>query len=108
MWKRFVKAATIALAIYLTLRYLLGIIFPFAAAGMVAVIYYPLLRHLHGTSRLWNGRGRKVFLMFSLVVFYGVIMLLVCLIFGGIMGQGQSIILNFPFYQAKLICLLQN
>ena len=108
MLKRIGKITAITLAIYLSFRYLLGLVFPFVIAGMVAVIYYPLLRHLHGGSKVWNGKGRKPFLAFSLIVFYGIVILLFGLILGGVLGQGQSIILNIPFYQTKLICLMKN
>ena len=108
MPKRIGKITAIVLVIYLSFRYFLGLVFPFVVAGMVAIVYYPLLRHLHGGSKLWNGKGRRYFLVFSLIIFYGVIILLFGLIFGGLLGQGQSIILNIPFYQTKLICLMKN
>lgn len=108
MRRKLVKIFGIIIALYLSFRYLLGLVFPFVTAGTAAIIYYPVLRHLCSRSKIWNGRGRKYLLIFSLIVFYGILFLMSGLILGGIMGQGQSIILNFPFYQAKLISLLQG
>ena len=108
MLRRIGKITAIVFVIYLSFRYFLGLVVPFVIAGMVSIIYYPLLRHLHGGSKMWNGMGRRYLLLFSLIIFYGIVLLLFGLIFGGLVGQGQSIILNIPFYQTKLICLMKN
>lgn len=106
--KKAILAISISILIYLAFRFLLPIVLPFVIAGIVSVIYYPFLRKLYRNSDIWNSRKKKWILVLSVILFYVVIMLLVCWLGGYLFGQGQSIWLNFPFYQAKAVCFLKN
>lgn len=107
-WKKLITGIVIVLGIYLAFRFLLPIVLPFVIAGIVSVLYYPFLRKLYRNSDIWNGKRKKWLLVFSVVLFYAVILLLACWIGSYLFGQGHSIWLNFPFYQAKVIYFLKN
>lgn len=98
----------LAAGIYLSFRFLLPLVLPFVIAGIVSIVYYPFLRRLYKNSDVWNGRKKKWILMISVVLLYVILLLLIGWLCGYLFGQGQSILLNFPFYQAKLICMLKN
>lgn len=106
--KKVILAISITILIYLAFRFLLPIVLPFVIAGIVSVIYYPFLRKIYRNSDIWNSRKKKWILVLSVILFYVVILLLVCWLGGYLFGQGQSIWLNFPFYQAKAVCFLKN
>lgn len=108
MWKRYGSIAALVLVIYILFRYMLGLVLPFVIAGVVAIVYYPVLRHLYGDTAMWNGRRKKLLLVISLILLYGSILLFIGLFGGGAIRQGQSIILNMPFYQARALCLIKN
>lgn len=108
MWKKYGIIVLLILGIYLAFRYLLPLVLPFLIAGLVSIVYYPFLRRIYGNTGLWNGRGRRVLLAFSLVFFYGGSFLMLALLCGSIVGQGQSILLNLPFYQARALCFVKG
>ena len=89
-------------------RFLLPLVLPFVIAGVVSVIYYPFLRRLYKNSNIWNGKKKKYILIISVILFYTVILLLICWLGCYLFGQGQSIWLNFPFYQARAVNLIKG
>ena len=105
--KKLAVLAALAIGIYLTFRYLLPLVLPFLIAGIVSIIYYPFLRKLCKKTGVWEGKKKRYFLIFAVVLFYAMVFLLVSLLAGYLLGQGQSILLNFPFYQAKIIYLVK-
>ena len=105
--KRIVVVVVITIGIYLAFRYLLSLVLPFLIAGIVSIIYYPFLRKLCKKTGMWEGKKKKYFLIFAVVILYALLFLLVSLLAGYLFGQGQSILLNFPFYQAKIIYLIK-
>lgn len=106
--KKIITGIIIVIGIYLAFRFLLPIVLPFVIAGIVSILYYPFLRRLYRNSDIWRGKRKKWLLVLSVVLFYVVILLLVCWVGSYLFGQGKSIWLNFPFYQAKIMCFLKN
>lgn len=98
----------LTVSIYLVFRYILPLGVPFIIAGVVSVLYYPFLRKIGKKTGLWSGKGKKWFLVFAVVILYLLLFLLAGLFGGYLLGQGQSIMLNFPFYQAKIVYLIKN
>lgn len=105
--KKVIVSAALAGGIYLVFRYLLPLVLPFVIAGVVSILYYPILRKMCKNTGIWSGKKKKWFLVLAVLLFYLVIFLLIGLLGGYLFGQGQSIILNFPFYQAKIIYLVK-
>ena len=106
--KKLVTAALCALILYQTFRFVLPLVFPFVIAGIVAVVYYPFLRRTLEQTRLWNGNAKKILLTTAVILFYIGILIVLVLLGSYLFGQGRSILLNFPFYQAKMLCLVKN
>lgn len=106
--RKIVILSALAVGIYLAFRYLLPLVIPFVIAGIVSVLYYPLLRRLYEKTGMWNGKKKRWFLVAAVLLFYLVLFLLVGLFAGYLLGQGQSILLNLPFYQAKAVYLVKN
>ncbi len=106
--KKIITGIIIVIGIYLAFRFLLPIVLPFVIAGIVSILYYPFLRRLYRNSDIWRGKRKKWLLVLSVVLLYVVILLLVCWVGSYLFGQGKSIWLNFPFYQAKIMCFLKN
>lgn len=106
--KNIIVVIILAIGIYLVFRYILPLGVPFIIAGVVSVLYYPFLRKLGKHIGLWNGKGKKWFLVFAVILLYFLLFLLVGLLGGYLLGQGQSILLNFPFYQAKIVYLIKS
>ncbi len=106
--KKLVIAALCALILYHTFRFILPLVFPFVIAGIIVVIYYPFLRRTLEQTRLWNGNAKKFLLTAAVILFYVGILVLLVLLGSYLFGQGRSILLNFPFYQAKILCLVKN
>lgn len=100
--KKWGMVAGIALSIYLVFRYLLPLILPFLLAGTVSVLYYPVLRRLCKRFGIWEKESRKWVVVGAVVLFYLVAFLCIVLAGSYLFGQGQSILLNFPFYRAKV------
>lgn len=106
--KKIIILTGIAFGIYLVFRFLLPLVLPFVVAGIVSVIYYPLLRKIYTNNRFLIGKRKKWFLVFSVVFLYLLLFLIIGSLCCYLLGQGQSIILNFPFYQAKVMCLIKD
>lgn len=106
--KKVILCVILAAGIYVTFRFLLPLVLPFVIAGIVSVLYYPLLRKLYKNSEIWSGNKKKWVLVISVLLFYAVILLLICWLSCYLFGQCQSIWLNFPFYQAKAMCLVKD
>lgn len=97
------------LGVYLAFRFLLPLVVPFVIAGIVAVLYYPFLRKLFRRWDVWDGgRGKKWLLAGAVLALYVVILLMVSWLITYAFGQGKSIILNYPFYEAKFLCLMRR
>lgn len=108
MLKKILMAIGIALSIYLAFRFLLPLVFPFVVAGIVSVIYYPFLRKLYINNRFLIGRRKKWFLVFAVLLLYLLIFLIIGSLCCYLFGQMQRIILNFPFYQEKIMRLIEE
>ncbi|MCM1499919.1 MAG: AI-2E family transporter [Clostridium sp.] len=106
--KKIIFILLVSIAIYIAFRFFLPIVFPFVIAGVVSTLYYPFLRRLYRDSGIWNGGKKKWLLMVSVVCLYVVILLLILWLGGYLFGQGHSIWLNFPFYQARAVCLIKS
>lgn len=106
--KHMLVLISVAAGIYLVFRYLLPLFVPFVIAGVLSVLYYPVLRKMGKRYGLWEGKRKKYFLVFAVVLLFLLLFLLVILLGGYLLGQGQSILLNFPFYQAKMIYLVKS
>lgn len=106
--KKALLVVGIAVGIYLMFRFLLPLVFPFVIAGLVSVIYYPFLRKIYKNSDIWESKNKKWILVLSVVLFYVVLLLLLGLLCIYLVNQCQSIWLNFPFYQARVIGVVQN
>ena len=106
--KKSVFIIIMSIAIYIMFRFFLPMVFPFVVAGVVSTLYYPFLRKLYKDSEIWNGGKKKWLLMVSVVCLYVIILLLILWIGGYLFGQGHSIWLNFPFYQARAVCFVKN
>lgn len=101
--KKVIICIALAAGIYLSFRFLLPLVLPFVIAGIVSIIYYPFLRKLYKNSDVWNGKRKKWVLAVSVVLFYAILLLFICWLGCYLFGQGQSIWLNLPFYQAKAV-----
>lgn len=108
MAKKLVVLTVLTIGIYLTFRYLLPLVLPFVVAGIVSVLYYPFLRKICKKAGMWSGKRKKWILVIAVTLFYVMIFLLIGLLGVYLFGQGQSIILNFPFYQAKAVYLIKS
>ncbi len=106
--RKFLWAVGIAIGIYLVFRFLLPLVIPFVIAGVVSVIYYPFLRKIYRNSEVWKGRKRKWVLVLSVILFYVVVLVLLGVLCGYLFGQCESIWLNFPFYQARVIAIVKD
>lgn len=98
----------ITLLIYVAFRFLLPLVVPFVIACVVSVIYYPFLRKLYRNSDMWEGRKKKWILALSVVIFYVIILVLLSVLCMYVLGQCESIWLNFPFYQARFLGLVKD
>ncbi|MBR1865565.1 MAG: AI-2E family transporter [Lachnospiraceae bacterium] len=106
-----IKAAALVAGVavlYYGIRFLLPLVFPFLFAGVVSVVYYPFLRRLCHKTGLWRGRRKRWLLVLAVTLFYAGVLLLLSLLGSYLFGQGRSILLNFPFYQARVLYLLKN
>ena len=106
--KKWGLVAGIALCIYLLFRYLLPLVFPFLLAGIVSVLYYPVLRKMCIRFGIWEKECRKWVIIGAVVLFYVIAFLCILLAGGYLCGQGQSILLNFPFYKAKAVYFVRQ
>lgn len=107
-WKRWLTGAGIAVGIYLAFRFILPLILPFVAAGVVSLFYYPFLRKWLKDREVWSGEKRQWVLVIAVVFLYFLLLLLFFGLLCYLFRQGQSIFLNFPFYQAKAVCFLKD
>lgn len=104
---RIIVGVALAVGIYLVFQYLLPLVVPFAIAGIVSILYYPVLRRICKRMGMWDGKKKKVDFSFccTAVLFRNIF---VDWPLGGyLFGQCQSIILNFPFYEAKAVYLIK-
>lgn len=106
--KKIILAIVIIVGIYLTFRFLLPLVVPFVIAGVVSVIYYPILRKIYKNSDVWDSKRKKWILVLSVVLLYVVLFVAFGLLCAYLIGQCQSIWLNFPFYKARFIGVLQD
>lgn len=106
--KRVLVCIVIAGGIYPAFRFLLPLVLPFVIAGVVSIVYYPFLRKCFKNLESWKGKKKKVLLVFSVILLYLVILLLIFCTGSYLVSQGQSLFLNFPFYQAKAIYLIKS
>lgn len=106
--KKVLVCIVLAVGIYLAFRFLLPLVIPFVIAGIVSIIYYPFLRKCFKNLESWNGKKKKPLLVFLVILLYLVILLLFFGIGSYLVSQGQSLFLNFPFYQAKAIYLIKS
>ena len=105
-WKKIIVVIGLAVIVYVCFRFLLPLGLPFVLAGLVSAFYYPFLRKVW--NRLFRCNMNKVFCVIAVGLFYAVVFALICLVLGYLCGQGKSIVLNLPFYQAKCMVLLKN
>lgn len=128
IWEKILILFGLVITIYIAFRFLLPLFLPFVFAGVVSILYYPFLRKIcckllegepvesgekvERASGKWIELGvqrkKKYFLIFAVGLLYIVIFVCVCLLFGYLCGQGRSIVLNLPFYQAKCTELLKD
>ncbi|MBQ9983762.1 MAG: AI-2E family transporter [Lachnospiraceae bacterium] len=106
--KKMVLIVVITVAIYLSFRFLLPLVVPFVIASVVSLVLYPLLRKIYRNSDVWEGRKKKWLLALSVVGFYAFVLIIFCMLFRYLFDQCESIWLNLPFYQAKLVCVVQD
>ncbi|MBQ4058546.1 MAG: AI-2E family transporter [Lachnospiraceae bacterium] len=106
--KKLILVILIFIGIYLSFRFLLPLLLPFVIAGIVSVIYYPFLRRIYKNSDIWVSKNKKWILVLSVVLLYVVLLLSVGAICYYLMGQCQSIWLNFPFYQARVLGVVRD
>lgn len=107
VWKKGLLLTGIVIGVFLAFRYLLPLVVPFIIAGVISVLYYPFLRRLCKGRMVWEGKKKKWFLAVAVGLLYIILLLFCCLLGGYLFGQGQSILLNFPFYQAKVMYLVK-
>ena len=97
------------LGVYLAFRFLLPLVVPFVIAGIVAIIYYPFLRKVFRRWDVWNGgRGKKWLLAGAVITLYVIVLVGICWLLSYLFGQGRSMVLNYPFYEAKILCLMRK
>lgn len=108
IWKKGIIVLGISVGIYLVFRFLLPLVIPFVIAGLVSILYYPLLRTCFSKKRIWIGKRKKYFLIFAVLFFYLFFLLIMIYLCRYLFGEGRSILLNLPFYQAKIIRLLEE
>ena len=109
MYRKIGIYLAVFLGVYLAFRFLLPLVVPFVIAGVVAILYYPFLRKLFHGREVWEGgRGKKWLLAGAVIALYVVIIALLCWLVTYLLSQGRSIVLNYPFYEAKLLCLMRK
>lgn len=97
------------LGVYLAFRFLLPLVVPFVIAGIVAIVYYPFLRKVFRRWDVWDGgRGKKWLLAGAVITLYVIVLVGICWLLSYLFGQGRSMVLNYPFYEAKILCLMQK
>ncbi len=106
--KKIILVIVIAVGIYLVFRFFLPLVIPFLIAGIVSVLYYPVLRKIYKDSGVWESKRKKWILVLSVVLLYVTLLLVLGCLCGYLVGQCQSIWLNFPFYKARFIGVLQD
>lgn len=106
--KKLILVILITIGLYLAFRFLLPLLVPFLTAGIVAVLYYPVLRKVYKNSDIWESRNKKWILALSVVLLYVVLLLLLVLICNYLVEQCRSIWLNFPFYQARVMSIVRD
>lgn len=106
--KKWMVLIGIVLIIYFSFRFLLPIIMPFVIAGLVSILYYPILRRIFGEQRIWKGKTKKFFLAFAVFLFYFFIFFTLLLLGRYLWGEGESLLLNIPFYQVKFMCFVEK
>lgn len=106
--KKLILVILISIGIYLSFRFLLPLFVPFVIAGIVSVLYYPFLRRIYKNSDIWESKKKKWILVLSVVLLYVVLLLSFGWICYYLVGQCQSIWLNFPFYQARVLGVVRD
>lgn len=106
--KKLILFIGITVTIYLTFRFLLPLTIPFILAGIVSTFYYPFLQKTFSSRKIWHTKKRYHFLFFTVLFFYISLFLFLLLISKFFFKEGESIILNFPFYQAKTILFIET
>ncbi len=107
-YKNILLALVISIVIYLVFRFLLPLVIPFLVAGTVSIIYYPVLRKMCHNSDVWQGKKRRWILVLSVVLLYVVMLLVLGVLCTYLFGQCKSIWLNLPFYQVRLLAIIQD
>ena len=97
-------------ALYLIFRFLLPLVIPFVVAAVVAILYYPFIRKIFQKCSLWehNTGQKKRLLAIAVVVFYAVILIVCMVLIGYLCAEAKNILLNYPFYEAKALCLMRK
>ena len=106
--KKMITFTICAVILYHIFRFLLPLFLPFVIAGIVSVVYYPVLRRQWEQTKVWNGKVKKWLLISAVVLLYTGILCIFSLLGRYLFGQGRSILLNFPFYQAKILYIVKN
>ena len=106
--KKSVLSIAGAVVLYLGVRFVLPLILPFVIAVVVSVLYYPALRRAFSEKDFWKGKKKKWMLTAAVVLFYAAFFLLLSFLCVYLCGQGKSILLNFPFYRARLLAMLEG
>lgn len=106
--KKLILIILVAVSIYLAFRFLLPLVVPFIIAGVVSVLYYPFLRKIYKNSDIWESRKKKWILVLSVILLYVVLFLLLGWICSYMIEQCQSMWLNFPFYQARIMGVVRD
>ena len=101
-WKKAGVFIGIAFMIYLAFRYILPIMFPFLLAGVVAVLYYPVL------NKIWRGKKKKWIVTISTILLYIVIVLCLGMLIYFLVKKGTNTVLCLPFYQAKIVHVIKD
>lgn len=97
------------LGVYLAFRFLLPLVVPFVIAGIVAILYYPFLRKVFQKWDVWDGgRTKRWLLAGAVIALYLVALTGMYWLLSYLLGQGRSMVLNYPFYEAKILCLMRK
>lgn len=104
-YKNIIIALGIAIGMYFLLRYVLPMFVPFIIAGLVAICYYPVLEKMRKPDK---GEMKKWKITLMVVLLYIVLLLTVGYLLCAVWKRGEDLLLNLPFYQARMIHAVES
>lgn len=100
--KKYLMAAAVIFMVYFAMKYVSPIASPFIFAFLLAGILNPLVQKLHNKLKI----RKSILTALILLVFCGIILVLVWMLFSSLVTGGSRLAAQIPYYQEELCILL--